>query len=88
MEALKPHLGDGEGSLGTAISVSHVAPTPPGMRVSVTVTCTSITRRRVEWRVRAEDDEGLIGEGTHERAVVIWDRFNRKVAEKAKCAGL
>ena len=28
IEALKPHLDEGEGSLGTSISVSHTAPTP------------------------------------------------------------
>ena len=28
----------------------------------------------------------LIGEGRHERVVVSWDRFNAKVAEKAKAA--
>jgi fluoroacetyl-CoA thioesterase len=88
MEALKPHLDEGEGSLGTAISVSHVAPTPPGMRVTVSVTCTRAEGRRICWSVRAEDEDGLIGEGTHERAVVIWDRFNRKAAEKARRAGL
>jgi predicted thioesterase len=30
----------------------------------------------------------LIGEGRHERVVVAWDRFNAKVAEKAKAAEL
>jgi predicted thioesterase len=28
----------------------------------------------------------LIGEGRHERVTVSWDRFNAKVAEKAKAA--
>jgi predicted thioesterase len=28
----------------------------------------------------------LIGEGRHERVVVSWDRFNTKLAEKAKAA--
>jgi fluoroacetyl-CoA thioesterase len=87
MAALKDHLNEGEGSLGTAISVTHVAPTPPGMRVDVTVTCASIKGHRIEWKVRAEDEGGLIGEGTHQRTVVLWDRFNRKVAEKERGGG-
>jgi fluoroacetyl-CoA thioesterase len=82
IEALQPHLDDGEGSLGVGINVNHVAATPPGMTVTVTVTCQSVDKRRICWRVRAEDDHDLIGEGTHERAVVVWDRFNAKLAEK------
>ena len=32
------------------------------------------------------DGMDLIGEGRHERIVVTWNRFNAKVAEKAKAA--
>jgi len=87
IEALKPHLDDGEGSLGTGIAVNHIAATPPGMKVTVTVTCLAVDGRRVQWQVRAEDERELIGEGTHERAVVVWERFNRKVADKAGLIG-
>jgi fluoroacetyl-CoA thioesterase len=83
IEALKPHLDEGEGSLGVGIDVSHVAATPPGMAVTVHVECVAIEGRRLRWRVRAEDERELIGEGTHDRAVVSWGRFNRKLAEKA-----
>jgi fluoroacetyl-CoA thioesterase len=83
IEALKPHLDEGEGSLGVGIDVTHVAATPPGMEVTVEVECLAIEGRRLRWRVRARDQAELIGEGTHDRAVVVWERFNRKVAEKA-----
>ncbi len=83
IDALKPHLDEGEGSLGVGIDVNHVAATPPGMKVTVHVTCTKIDNRRVSFTVRAEDEIELIGEGTHDRAIVRWDRFLPKVAEKA-----
>ncbi|MBI2256048.1 MAG: thioesterase family protein [Proteobacteria bacterium] len=83
IDALKPHLDEGEGSLGVGINVDHVAATPPGMTVTVHITCTKIDGRRVSFAVRAEDEVELIGEGTHDRAVVRWDRFLPKVAEKA-----
>jgi fluoroacetyl-CoA thioesterase len=83
IDALKPHLEDGEGSLGIHIDVTHVAATPPGMEVTVHVTCTRIDGRRIAWHVRAEDEVELIGEGSHQRAIVRWDRFLPKVAEKA-----
>jgi fluoroacetyl-CoA thioesterase len=81
--ALRPHLDDGEGSLGIAINVNHTAATPPGMKVTVHVTCTKVAGRQLQWHIRAEDEVDVIGEGTHDRALVRWDRFNAKVAEKA-----
>jgi fluoroacetyl-CoA thioesterase len=85
IDGLKPHLDDGEGSLGVGIAVSHVAATPPGVRVTVTVTCKAVEGRHIHWHVRAEDDFELIGEGTHERVIVQWERFAPKIAEKARC---
>ena len=82
IEALRPHLEEGEGSLGTAISASHLAPTPPGMKVTVTATCLSVTGRTCEWRVEARDERDLISEGTHSRAVVSLERFQKKLSEK------
>ncbi|WP_374380506.1 thioesterase family protein [Dongia sp.] len=83
IDALKPHLDDGEGSLGIGINVSHLAATPPGMVVTVTVTCSKADGKRASWQVSARDEVDLIGEGTHDRAIVRWDRFMPKVAEKA-----
>ena len=42
--------------------------------------------RRASFHVRAHDGIDLIGEGRHERAIVTWDRFNAKVAEKTAAA--
>lgn len=83
IDALRPHLDEGEGSLGVGINVTHVAATPAGMTVTVHVACTKVDGKRLSWAVRAEDEIELIGEGTHDRAVVRWDRFSAKVAEKA-----
>ncbi|MBF0304021.1 MAG: thioesterase family protein [Alphaproteobacteria bacterium] len=82
IEALAPHLEEGEGSLGVGIDVTHVAATPPGMVVTVTATCLSVEGRRIRWRVLAEDEVDVIGEGTHDRAVVAWDRFQARLADK------
>lgn len=83
-EHLRPHLDQGEGSLGVAIDVSHTAPTLPGQTVTVTVTCDKADGRRLGWRVVARDEIDIIGEGRHERAVVAWDRFNQKLEEKRR----
>lgn len=83
-EHLRPHLEEGEGSLGTAIDVSHTAPTLPGQVVSVTVTCDKADGRRLGWHVVARDELDVIGEGRHERAVVVWERFRQKLEEKRR----
>ena len=86
VQLLNQHLDAGEGSLGTHVDVSHQAATPPGMTVTVDVECAEVNGRKVVFKVRAHDGMEVIGEGRHERVVVAWDRFNAKVAEKAKSA--
>ena len=85
-QLLVEHLDAGEGSLGTHVDVSHLAATPPGMTVTVDVEVLEVQGRKVVFRVSAHDGMDLIGEGRHERVVVMWDRFNAKVADKAKAA--
>ncbi len=83
VQLLNPHLDDGEGSLGVHVDFSHVAATPPGLTVDVKAECTSIDGNRIGFRVQAHDNRDLISEGSHERFVVDWKKFNAKVAEKA-----
>ena len=60
-----------------------MAATPVGLNVTVDAECTAVRGRRASFRVRAHDGIDMIGEGQHERVIVLWDRFNAKVAEKA-----
>ena len=87
-DLMAPHLDAGEGSLGTHVDVSHLAATVPGQTVKVDVEVAEVKGRKLVFKVRAHDGIDLIGEGRHERVVVAWDRFNAKVAEKAKQAEL
>ena len=85
-QLMEPHLDAGEGSLGTHVDVSHLAATPIGFTVKVDAELVTVDGRKLTFKVRAHDGKDLIGEGRHERVVVAWDRFNAKVAEKAKSA--
>lgn len=82
LKLLKPHLDEGEGSLGIHINVSHQAATPPGLTVTVEAECIAVNGRRATFRVEAHDGVDLIGKGEHERFVVKWDRFEAGVAGK------
>ena len=88
MQLLAPHLEAGEGSVGVRVDVTHLAATPPGMTVTVECECTEVKSQRVTFKLRAHDGIDLIGEGRHERFVVKWDKFNSRVAEKAKSMGV
>jgi fluoroacetyl-CoA thioesterase len=85
-KVLRPHLDAGEGSLGVHLNVSHVAATVPGQTVTVTATIEKVEGRKITFRVVAHDGLDRIGEGTHTRAIVPWDRFKAGVAAKSKKA--
>jgi fluoroacetyl-CoA thioesterase len=88
MKVLAPHLDEGEGSLGVDINVNHTAATLPGQTVTVEAECIEVIGRRVVFRVVAHDGLDKIGEGTHARAVVPWERFRAMVNAKAQKAGV
>ncbi|MGE0564540.1 MAG: thioesterase family protein [Pseudolabrys sp.] len=87
-QLMAPHMDAGEGSLGVHVDVSHLAATLPGMAVTAEAELTTVNGRKLEFKVSAHDGIDLIGEGRHQRAVVAWDKFNARVAEKGRVAGV
>jgi fluoroacetyl-CoA thioesterase len=85
-ELLNKHLDLGEGSLGVHVNFSHLAATPPGLTITVDCEVTAVNGKTVIFKVRGHDGIDLIGEGEHHRAVVNYERFNARAAEKAKMA--
>lgn len=83
LAAVEQSLPEDHQSLGTRLDISHVAATPVGMRVRATAEVVRVEGRTIHFKVRAEDERELIGEGTHERVVVNLARFDRRVQEKA-----
>ena len=79
---VQDELPEGDCTVGTLVNVSHVAATPVGMKVTATATITAIEGRMISFDVKAEDECGLIGEGTHQRVIVHTDKFNAKTAAK------
>ena len=84
MQCVQNELPEGKGTVGVEISSSHLAPTPVGMKVSATaeVTGVSANGKMITFKVTASDEEGLIGEGTHTRAVFDNARFLQKCSDK------
>lgn len=80
--SIEPYLEKGQSSVGTHIDVSHCAATPVGMRVWAESEVMEIDRRRITFAVKAYDERGLIGEGTHERFIIDIERFQSKADNK------
>ncbi len=84
VEAIRPHLDwPAEQSLGTHVSFSHDAATPPGLTVTVEVRLERVEGRKLVFHVQAHDGVDRISSGTHERFVIDAARFRDKVAQKA-----
>ena len=76
---IQPELAEGETTVGTLVNVRHLAATPVGGHVTATAELIEIDGRRLVFHVSARDDNQLIGEGTHERARVLLDRFLARI---------
>ena len=83
IEAIAPHLDQGEHSVGIHVDVSHIAATPASMSITAEVELLEVNGRKLRFRVRAEDEDGLIGEGLHQRAIIDTGKFNDRLAAKA-----
>lgn len=74
-----PMLDPGHDTVGTHVNVSHCAAAPIGSTVTFAAELVKVTNRRVEYRVEARLGEKMIGEGTHQRAIIEVKRFTEKV---------
>jgi fluoroacetyl-CoA thioesterase len=81
--AVDPLLPAGQQTVGTWISLRHLAATPPGLQVTVKAELVEVQGRRLRFRVEAWDDLERIGEAEHERFIIDVARFEARVAEKA-----
>ena len=81
-ESVLPHLEEGQGTVGTLVNVSHLSATPIGKRVWCDSELTEVDRRRLVFSVKAYDECGLIGEGTHERFIIDTAKFMDKLNSK------
>jgi predicted thioesterase len=83
LHAVEGLLPEGHQTVGIRLDISHVAATPVGMRVVARAELVKVDGRKLTFRVSAEDEKELIGEGTHERIIVDVARFDRRTREKA-----
>jgi len=80
-------LEAGHDTVGTHIEVWHRAAAPIGTAATIRVEVTAVNGRRVQFRVEAWRGDELLGEGTHERAIVNVAKFASRLAAGKKRSG-
>lgn len=80
--SVEPYLEEGSGTVGTSLNVKHMAPTPVGMKVTCETELIEVDGRRLVFSVKASDETGVIGEGTHERFIIQNEKFQTKADAK------
>jgi predicted thioesterase len=80
--SVEPYMEDGMGTVGTKLDISHLAASPVGAEIRYESELTEVDRRRLVFSVKAFDDAGLIGEGTHERFIIDNAKFMSRAESK------
>lgn len=70
IRAVQSLLKAGQTTVGTKVDIAHLAATPEGMKVTVSVELTGVDRRRLSFRFEVHDEVEKVGEGAHERFIV------------------
>lgn len=82
LKSVANYIGEGNGTVGTKLDVNHVAATPVGMKVVCETELIKVEGRALTFEVKAYDELGLIGEGTHQRFIIIEEKFQAKANSK------
>ena len=77
------HLPKDQKTVGPAISLTHTAATPLGMKVTIRATLKTIEGRKLTFEVSCDDEIESIGHCSHTRFIIDSVRFEARVADKA-----
>ena len=81
-EAIAASLSDTQTTVGTALNIEHLSATPVGLEVRAEAEVTAVEGKVITFEVRAFDEAGEIGKGTHKRVLVSSQKFLEKAYAK------
>lgn len=81
MELTSYKLAEAQGyqTVGTKVNISHLRACKVGTELKATAMLIEVDGRRFEYSVKVEDEQGVIGEGTHQRFAIDPERFMSKL---------
>jgi fluoroacetyl-CoA thioesterase len=79
---LAPFLEHGKSTVGAMLQITHDKPTPVGMEIRAEAEVTAVEGRKITLSLKAFDEKGQIGSGTHVRVLIEDERFLQKAYAK------
>ena len=79
MKAVAEYLPQGATTVGTQILTTHIKASAMGAKVSAEAELTAVNGRELSFSIKAYDETGIIGEGSHTRFIVDRERFLSKL---------
>jgi fluoroacetyl-CoA thioesterase len=86
-QSILPFLAEGQTSVGTIVTLRHLAATPVGMEVRFRTELLEVERRRLRFKIEAWDAVEKIAEGENERFIIDRARFDDRLAAKQEQIG-
>lgn len=77
-KSLGDELEEGKSTVGTLLSLEHLAPTPVGAAVRCESLLEEINGRELTFTLSAFDNSGLIAQASHKRVIIDNERFLKK----------
>ena len=81
-EALGDALGEDKTTVGIELNIQHLSATPVGLEVRAEAEVTAVDGKIITFELKAFDEAGEIGKGTHKRAIVPVQKFLEKAYAK------
>ena len=81
-EAIAEALGEDKTTVGIELNIQHTSATPVGLEVRAEAEVTAVDGKIITFELRAFDEAGEIGSGTHKRAIVPVQKFLDKAYSK------
>ena len=81
-EAIADALKEGQTTVGTELNIRHTSATPVGLEVRAEAEVTEVDGKVITFSLKAFDEVGEIGSGTHKRVLVNSQKFLDKAYDK------
>ena len=81
-EAIAEALQEEQTTVGIALNIEHTSATPVGLEVHAEAEVTAVEGKVITFDVKAYDEAGEIGHGTHKRVIINSQKFLERTYNK------
>ena len=81
-EAIADALGEDKTSVGIELNIQHTSATPVGLEVRAEAEVIAVDGKIITFQLKAFDEAGEIGHGTHKRVIIHSQKFLERTYNK------